>query len=54
MLSVTRTSIFGVLAALASLPAAGQTPVPPTSIFGLYGQSTPGHDSIRITKKPDG
>jgi hypothetical protein len=51
MLSVTRASILSVLAGLASLPAAAQTPAPPQSIFGIYGQSTAGRDSIRITKK---
>ncbi len=53
MRSVSRATILGVLTGLASLPAAGQTPAPPPSIFGIYGQSTPGRDSIRITKKPD-
>lgn len=54
MLSLSRASILSLLAGLASLPAVGQTPAPPLSIFGIYGQSTPGRDSIRITKKPDG
>jgi hypothetical protein len=45
---------LGVLAGLVSLPATCQTPAPPQTIFGTYGQSTPGRDSIRITKKPDG
>ena len=33
----------------------GQAPAhPPDSIFGIFGQPTAGHDSIRITKKANG
>jgi len=37
------------------LPVAGQEPASPrSSIYGLYGQASAGHDSIRVTKKSDG
>ena len=51
----SRAAILAGVAALIWLPAAGQTPAPPPpGIFGTYGQTTPGRDSIRITKKSDG
>jgi hypothetical protein len=40
----------GVLIAMTSLPVVSQGP----SIFGVYGQPTPGHDSIQITEKANG
>ena len=47
-------TIFLLVAGLASLPARGQAPnLPPLTIFGTYGQTAPGRDSIRITRKPD-
>jgi hypothetical protein len=41
----------GVIRILISIPAVSQTPAPVNSIFGIYGQHTPGRDSIQVTEK---
>jgi hypothetical protein len=45
---------LGILAAigLGQFPAGSQAPLrPPQSIFGTYGQSSPGRDSVQISAK---
>jgi len=44
----------GVIRILISIHAVSQTPAPVNSIFGIYGQHTPGHDSIQVTEKANG
>ena len=42
----------GIISILISIPAVSQMPTSPVNgIFGIYGQPTPGHDSIQVTKK---
>lgn len=50
-----RLGIAGcVISFLISIPAVTQAPARPVnSIFGLYGQTTRGHDSIHVTEKAD-
>jgi hypothetical protein len=44
--------IAGVIGLLTSAPMIGQESARPVkSVFGLYGQPAPGHDSIRVTEK---
>jgi hypothetical protein len=60
MLNVPRTVAHlgitcGVVGALSSLPLVSQgLPRPSKSVFGVYGQSLAGHDSIRVTQKANG
>jgi hypothetical protein len=44
---------LGSLLASVSLLFAQQNAAP-KGIFGIYGQSSPGHDSIRVTRRPGG
>jgi hypothetical protein len=53
MLSFGRT--VALLAAGSALPLAGQgVPQPTKSVFGVYGQSGAGHNSVRVTEKAGG
>jgi hypothetical protein len=42
--------VCGILGVVGSHPVASQTPSPPKTIFGVYGQPTAGQDSIQITR----
>ena len=43
------------MSAMSSLPAVSQGPEGPAkSVFGVYGQPSAGHDSIRVTEKANG
>jgi hypothetical protein len=44
-------ALYGVIGVLNCLPIVSQvTDRPSKRIFGIYGQLTPGHDSIRVTE----